>query len=191
MKRWGKQNPVRFDEKELNTDLGSGNFIFVGSSCDMFNAEIPEEWILKTLKHCEKHNSRYLFQTKNPYRFMDYIDSCIVSDKSVLCTTIETNRSIHRIMRLAPGPSQRAYWLNEITSIDKYVTIEPIIDFDLPDMVSLIKACGTRQVNIGADSGNNNLPEPPWEKVQELITELEKFTLVKLKKNLARLEGKK
>ena len=32
MKQWGQLNPVRFDEKELNTDLGSGNFIFVGSS---------------------------------------------------------------------------------------------------------------------------------------------------------------
>ena len=26
MKRWGKQQPVHFDEKELKTDLGIGNF---------------------------------------------------------------------------------------------------------------------------------------------------------------------
>lgn len=37
MKRWGNLRPARFDEKELNTDLGSGNFIFVGSSCDMWS----------------------------------------------------------------------------------------------------------------------------------------------------------
>jgi len=49
MKRWGKLNPVRFDEKELKTDLGSGNFIFVGSSCDMWAENIPDKWIFKTL----------------------------------------------------------------------------------------------------------------------------------------------
>jgi DNA repair photolyase len=27
MKRWGKQKPVRFDKKELKTDLGKDNFI--------------------------------------------------------------------------------------------------------------------------------------------------------------------
>jgi molybdopterin converting factor small subunit len=36
-----------FDEKELKTDLGKGNFIFVGSSCDMWAQNIPEEWIEK------------------------------------------------------------------------------------------------------------------------------------------------
>ena len=43
------------------------------------------------------------------------------------------------------------------------------------------------QVNIGADSGGNNLPEPSKEKIIELIFELEKFTKVKQKKNLKRL----
>lgn len=40
MKRFGKLNKVRFDAKELKTDLGTGNFIFVGSSCDMFAENI-------------------------------------------------------------------------------------------------------------------------------------------------------
>ena len=40
MKRWGKLNPVRFDEKELKTDLGKNNFIFVGSEDLM-----KQEWI--------------------------------------------------------------------------------------------------------------------------------------------------
>lgn len=54
MKRWGKLKPTRFDEKELKTDLGKDNFIFVGSSCDMFAEKIPNEWIEKTLEHCQK-----------------------------------------------------------------------------------------------------------------------------------------
>lgn len=188
MKRWGPLNEARLDEKEFNTDLGSGNFVFVGSSNDLFSAAVPGEWISKTLKHCDAFDNQYLFQTKNPYRFKDYIDTRVITEKSVLCTTIETNRQMPAIMKLAPGPSQRAFWLNEITCIEKYVTIEPIMDFDLPDLISMIKACDPRQVNIGADSGGHNLPEPEWGKVKELIHELEKFTVVKRKKNLKRLE---
>ena len=67
MKKWGKLNDVRFDEKELKTDLGKDNFIFVGSGCDMFAESIPDEWIKKTLKHCGLYeDNQYLFQTKNP-----------------------------------------------------------------------------------------------------------------------------
>lgn len=43
------------------------------------------------------------------------------------------------------------------------------------------------QVNIGADSGKNNLSEPSAEKVRALIDELSKFTKVVQKKNLRRL----
>ena len=45
----------------------------------------------------------------------------------------------------------------------------------------------TIQVNIGADSGGNDLVEPSWYKIQKLIAALEGFTTVKLKKNLERL----
>ena len=62
MKRWGKLNTVRFDEKELKTDLGKGNFIFVGSSCDMFANDINSDWIIKTIEHCAKYpDNKYLF----------------------------------------------------------------------------------------------------------------------------------
>lgn len=72
MKRRGRLNPVRFDQKELkefDRDMikyGEGQFIFVGSSCDMFANNILEEWIIDTIKHCDKYDNRYMFQTKNP-----------------------------------------------------------------------------------------------------------------------------
>ena len=43
MKTWGKLPKVRFDEKELKTDLGKGNIIFVGNTNDMFAHKNP--WI--------------------------------------------------------------------------------------------------------------------------------------------------
>ena len=61
------------------------------------------------------------------------------------------------------------------------------MDFKLDSFVELIRWCNRVQVNIGADSGRNNLPEPPKEKVLELISALEEFTVVKQKCNLSRI----
>jgi DNA repair photolyase len=183
MKRWGKLKPVHFDEKELNTDLGKGNFIFVGSSCDMFANNIPDEWIKKTLEYCSKFNNKYLFQTKNPERVLKYY-----LPKSVLCTTIESDSFYPGIMGNSPQPMQRSLIMQRLSEfIGTYVTIEPIIDFHLEHLVRMIKRCNPIQVNIGADSGHNNLPEPSREQILELISELEKFTIVNKKKNLNRL----
>lgn len=184
MKKWGKQNPVRFDKKELETDLGSGNFIFVGSSCDMFAKQIPTEWIKETLLKCEEHDNKYFFQSKNPKRFIEVWSS--LAKKSSFCTTIETNRVYSNYMGNAPEPWDRAFEL----VVNNYITIEPIMDFDLIDFLTIIKLAQPRQVNIGADSGGNNLPEPTKKKTMALIEELEKFTTVVKKKNLKRIIGK-
>jgi len=185
MKRWGYLNPARFDDKELKTDLGEGNIIFVGSSCDMFADDIPKEWIDKTLAHISMYllGNRYLFQTKNPSRIVNEMFAYPIN--SIITTTIETNR-IYPEMGKAPYPGIRANAMNKITG-KKMVTIEPIMDFDLIPMVELIKRCEPTHVNIGADSGSNNLPEPSWEKILKLKEELIKFTTVAKKKNLKRL----
>jgi hypothetical protein len=88
------------------------------------------------------------------------------------------------------NPTGRAYSMAEIKST-KYVTVEPIIDFDLAELVGLIKMCNPVQVNIGADSMRCGLPEPSWDKVESLVSELYRFTSVHLKKNIYRLKGKK
>jgi DNA repair photolyase len=188
MKRWGKLNPVRFDEKELKTDLGKGNFIFVGSSCDMFAENIPDEWISKTLAQCLLYDeNKYLFQTKNPKRLLQW--SGFLKSDSVVCTTIETNRFYDDIMKNSPRPKDRAFYLNDLVheGFKSYITIEPIMDFDLEEMLYFIETGLPEQINIGADSGNNNLPEPSKEKLLNLIAELEKFTTIHNKSNLKRL----
>jgi len=185
MKRWGKQKPVRLVESELKTDLGTGNFIFVGSSCDMFADDIPEKWIKDILLHCFVYDSTYLFQSKNPKRFHDFM---YTPDYNIFCTTIETNRWYKDIMVNAPPPVQRTEYMAMLKDcFPRYVTIEPIMDFDLSDMIRYIRECRPIQVNIGADSGNNHLPEPTKEKVLELISELKKFTTIDQKRNLDRI----
>ena len=187
MKRWGKLNPVRFDKKELKTDLGENNFIFVGSSNDMFAENIPNDWILNTLTKCNWYDNKYLFQTKNPAKFDNYISD--INRLFYICTTIETNRYYPEYMGNSPTPIVRSLGMEILRTKQKYVTIEPIMDFDLIPMVELIKRCEPIQVNIGADSGNNNLPEPSWEKIEQLKEELNKFTVIANKRNLKRLEG--
>lgn len=196
MKKWGKQPELHFDEKELKTDLGTGNFIFVGSSCDMWAGVpietpngildgIPNEWIMKTLEHCNNFpDNNYLFQSKFP-RFKSFRG--MFSPKSILGTTLECDRIYYDIMGRTISPLTRAECLGEMKDFKRFVTIEPIMDFDLERFVDIIKLCEPFQVNIGADSGKNNLPEPFPEKVGELIKELEKFTKVHIKKNLNRI----
>lgn len=187
MQKWGKQKPLRLDEKEFKTDLGSGNYIFVGSSCDMFNKEIPNAWIKRILEYCDIFNNRYLFQSKNPERFLEF--SGMFPKKTVLCTTIETNRFYPQIMNNSPKPKMRSFYMGHdlLAGYDKYVTIEPIMDFDLSSMVPTILECKPVQVNIGADTGYNNLPEPEPQKVVDLIIELKKHTTVHEKSNLSRI----
>lgn len=68
------------------------------------------------------------------------------------------------------------------------ITIEPIMDFDMDKFVKSMINSLAISVNIGADSGNNNLPEPSWEKVQSLINRLQQFTKITKKRNLDRLK---
>jgi len=187
MKRFDSLKPVRFDKKELKTDLGSGNFIFVGSSCDMFAPDIKREWIIKTLEHCRKFDNQYLFQSKNPERFekFNWVNQLSI-ENDILCTTIETNRNYSNVTKAIP-PKERALQLSTYLDWKKMVTIEPIMDFDLNEFIDLIKNVEPIQVNIGADSKGHNLPEPTIDKTKELISELEQFTKVSQKPNLKRL----
>jgi DNA repair photolyase len=181
MKKWGKQNPVRFDEKELNTDLGNGNHIFVGSSCDLFAPDIEAEYINKTLCHCKKFDNIYLFQTKNPRRLQFYD----FPKDTVLCVTIESNYNLDK--NYASSIDERVFWFSKFEG-RKMITIEPIMYFDLGELLNIIESINPFQINIGADSGNNNLREPKKEDILELIKCLRDMNFtVFLKDNLKRL----
>jgi len=184
MRRWSLK-PLHFDNSELKTDLGSGNFIFVGSSTDDFAEGVPSEWIIRMLDHCEKHDNRYLFQSKNPARFLEFITHPVFQ-KAVVCTTIESNRFYPEVMKNSPSIESRVQAMSELAAkgIPTYVTCEPLLEFDLPDLVSMLKACHPQQVNVGRNSRREILlPEPTSNDVQVLISELSTFSKVEVKKN--------
>jgi len=173
----------RCSTAEMKTSLGKGKFIFVGSMCDMFGDWIDSELIREVLRLCLLYDNKYLFQTKNPRRFSEFLS--LFPEKTILGTTIETNRKTGHISK-APSTYERAYAMQSIGLI-KEVTIEPILDFDIHDLVMMIEDIKPRFVAIGADSKGHNLDEPNPQKIKVLINLLDKFTTVKLKKNLARI----
>jgi hypothetical protein len=181
-----RQNPMRFDMAEFKTNLGEDNFIFVGSSTDMWADSVPDEWIAKTLGYCASFKNKYLFQTKNPKRFngfMEYLPS-----DSILACTIETNYGADYGFEFSKAPTvgERFNIMANI-KLPKMISIEPIVDFDLIEMISWIKTIQPDFVSIGADSKHHNLPEPSSEKVEELISSLQNITHVVIKDNLKRL----
>jgi len=194
------KNPAHLDEKEFETDLGSCNTIFVGSSCDHFAEEIPKEWINQFLTHLEQFSDNtYLFQSKNPKRFYDLIHREFVESKwskqVILGTTIETNRELLDEVKgmdsRVPSPMNRQFWLRKTPAYHKMISVEPIMDFDLVKLIGWIRNIEPDFVSIGADSKRHNLPEPSSDKIKDLILELSKFTKVKVKSNLKRLTNRK
>jgi len=176
---------LRIATAELDLNLGVDKFIFVGSSTDMFAKNVPIDWIKRTLAACVKHaNNKYLFQSKNPAVFTAP-DLKFPSD-SVFVTTIETNRDQVDISD-TPSPRERAIQLRKVRG-RRMVNIEPIMDFDLDELVKLIMIADPEWITIGADSMRKDLPEPSPMKVQSLIKTLRgKDYQVRFAKNLNRL----
>jgi len=180
----------RLTEYEFNTNLGYGRSIFIGSSTDMFAENIPSEWIARVLDYCYQNSNMllpnaYLLQSKNPKRFLEFINHPIMK-RVVFCTTIETNRFYPKIMNNTPKIKERVEAMEEIASLGRstMVTAEPLMQFDREEMVSFIRRCSPKLVNIGRNSCRKIvLPEPTKKDVQQLIVELKSFTKVNVKDN--------
>jgi hypothetical protein len=130
----------------------------------------------------------YLFQSKNPGRFFDFKDE--FPAKTILGTTIETNRFglINEVSLRVPPVLHRALAMSHLPSrFRKMVSIEPIMDFDLQEMLALISYVKPEFVSIGADSKGHGLKEPSKEKIEKLMERLSHYTSVYKKENLSRL----
>ena len=181
------QGEPYLDEKELRANLGEGNYIFVCSSCDLFHDDIPSEWIRRIMEDANSSYNRFLWHTKNPRRALEFQE--FFFDTDMLCVTIESD--IQHPISKAPHPLLRfkaaKKWAKEFGK-PWMLTVEPVMGFTPGIFEALIYDTKPAQVNIGADGGRNNLPEPSPEKLKELIDWLKfKEITVHLKKNLGRL----
>jgi DNA repair photolyase len=194
-KRFKMDTTLTLKPAEFKTHFGSDKFIFVGSSTDIFAKDVPHQWWERVITFCKnKPKNKYLFQTKNPeslYHFINVEYESIIDffRKNIICITIESSHNFRPEYGNSPEIIDRFIFAQKLKELgcQIMITIEPIMDFELEFFVSYMKEVTPIQINIGADSGNNNLPEPSKEKVLALISELEKFTKVVQKPNLKRL----
>jgi len=157
--------------------------VFVVDMGDLFGEFIPREWILKVIEHIRRFpNTTFLFLTKNPARYFEFLS--VMPSNVILGSTIETNRDDlymeHNISE-APLPSSRYRAMKEIKWLRKFISIEPILDFDMDEFIKWIEEIRPCMVYIGYDNYNNRLPEPPLSKTIELIERLSKITNVQRK----------
>lgn len=192
--RFGQDPTHRLDEKELKVSLGSGNFIFVGSSTDEFAENVPSEWIVKILDHLNEFpDNTYQLQSKNPARFLEFLNHPLFGDKSrvIFCTTLESDIDRPEISK-APTMDARVTAMQNLSALGfrTMVTVEPIMAFSSPQNFSaLIASCNPMQVNIGTNTSRGvKLPEPTQAEFQALMLELEKLNVnIHLKRNIDRM----
>jgi len=191
VERYGYDNGVRFDEKDLGTNLGMGRTIFVGSVSDMWGSWAPQEWIEQVLSQCAFYgNNEYVFQSKNPQRFEEKWVRFPNISKTLIGTTIETDCYPAGFKTNAPPIDIRISSMIRLKGMRRFVTIEPIMNFDYWNLVEMIAIINPEFVTIGADSKGHNLIEPSWEKVQNFIDRLSNSLKIEIrqKTNLDRLK---
>lgn len=180
--------PLRLIDNEFNVSYGKGRTIFIENCNDMFAADVPEIFIGKILAHCRRWpDNTYVFQTKNPGRYLEWLS--LMPPTFVLGCTIETNRVIPGISK-APTPVERAQRMNCLTGQRRFITIEPVLDFDVDILADWIRRINPEFLNLGADSKGHGLPEPTADKVFALAEKLLEFGIeLRQKHNLNRLVG--
>lgn len=178
--------------KELYNWGNDRGTIFIENMGDLFESKVPHKYIIAVLEHCRKYpGNTYLFCTKRPSRYYNYID--LLPPKTILGTTIETDKYPEGVTSKAPTQEDRVLAMRVLKStwptIRRMVSIEPILKLDSSMIIHYIKLCKPEFVYIGYDSKKQNLPEPTDEEVMDLIKELKTFTKVLLKPNAQKRLG--
>jgi hypothetical protein len=181
--------PLHLVKKELTVPYGQDKIIFIDDCNDLWAEPVPFAWIMQVLYHCDQWpDNDYVFQTKNPGRYRQFVG--LLPKRCVLGCTIETNRYIINDISRAPEPAERMLAMEKL-QCRKFLTIEPIMDFDVDIMMFWIKRIMPDFVNLGADSKRNRLPEPTANKIMELISALNTAGIeLREKHNLQRLKQK-
>lgn len=178
--------PVEFTPKFKEDD-----FVFVNSMGDMFGEWQSVENINRVLDYIRPFTkTTFLLQTKNPDRFHDI--NIRMPYGCYYGTTIETNRYYPVYASITPAASKRYSALLNLPhdGCKRFVSIEPIMDFDLDIMLKWMGKLEPDIVEVGSDNYKCCLAEPSWDKVEALLkglreicpTVIEKQGLERLKK---------
>lgn len=177
------EHPERLNQSLPRTE--KDEFIFTIAGGDISFAS--KEYIEKILDRIHQLPDRmFLIQTKNPHELFSKVNS--FPENVYLDITLETNRDedYRRISECAPLPSERFKAFLTFKHPHKFLTIEPIFDFDEEIFLSWVKQLdedgSLDRVYIGYESKGIckklGLPQPPLFKTKDFINKLREFVTV-------------
>lgn len=180
--RWAKYlGEYRFIEKELKKRYKPDDFTFV---CDMIDVgRVPLPLLVRLMDWLKTRKGRILLVTKNPKIYTDLlIMGASIPRNTYLGATIESDAD-HPTISKAPSQFSRLYWMTQLSQLratrDRlFISIEPVLDFDLTKFETSIYVIKPWAVAIGYDNHGNRLPEPELAKTEALISEMEEYTTV-------------
>ena len=153
--------------EELKAKFKPGEFVFVSSMGDIAFCSID---FMREITAVIRANpqTNFLLQSKSPGQFNTRGE---IPENVYLGTTLETNRVYDRnYISMAPSPPARARTIMFNLHPHKFISIEPVMDFDVIEFSKMVIDINPEIVEIGADNYHNNLPEPSWEKVSRIIS---------------------
>ena len=150
-------HPDRFTRRFKPDD-----FVFPVSMGDIaFAPSVVIDCILLTAQ--KYPDTKFLLCTKDPSIFCKII---FRQPNIYLGTTIETNRKW--FFTRAPSPYDRYLTMRDLTHPHKFISIEPIMDFEI-EFIKWLDQIQPSIVEVGADNYHNNLPEPNADMVNALL----------------------
>lgn len=193
--RWGKSFEPQLREHFFKDKMpNDGSWIFVGSMGDVFCFGVPSKWIMKIINYIERceADNRFLLQTKNPFRFHAFFQELdAVKDKIILGTTVET--TYETPWSRAPPTYQRIVDLGFFrnSEFDTFLSLEPLADFNLNDMMTWMLHVEPLAVEIGTVNYCDIPKKPKDEKIMTLVEFLKDVKIdYILKENLQYIENK-
>lgn len=156
--------------------------VFVCDMGDMWGKWVPGEWIEEVLESIYRSGSKatFLFLTRNPQRYLRYQD--LFTDNMIFGIILES--TYPRMYTDAPMPRSRFHWFRRLGHPRKFVSVEPILEFHFPELVSWIYLLQPEFVYVGYDNYGWKLPEPPLWKTRWLIRELRTLDITVYEKSI-------
>lgn len=170
-------------KKELNVTFRNGDFVFVCDMGDLFGNWVPSDWIYKVLNVIGALKfTDFLLLTKNPQRYMSYP----IPTNCILGATIESDQNYQSVSD-APLQFDRLYFMLKLAEAKRhklFISIEPILDFNLELFANMLIRIRPWAVAIGYDNYGCGLPEPSLAKTMKLIEKLENANITVYRKTL-------
>jgi hypothetical protein len=159
-------HPERLEKAPPKTK--EGQFIALCLSSDIAFASPGDRY--KILNYAAKYLDRtFLIQSKAP----DVFKTPQIPRNVIIGTTIETNHdALCKWASKAPTSYQRHLDLYHIPHDRKFITIEPVLEYDVDIMWGWVMNIKPEFVYIGYDTKDCHLPEPALWKVKSLIYSL-------------------